>query len=96
MEKVNHPQHYQRAGKKECIWQMVEDFGKQITAIFCLTNAYKYIYRAGYKEGSSWTEDIDKARWYVNFVDQHLYSSIQTKRAVELYHQVKKELAGYK
>lgn len=63
-EKVNHPKHYNQPGKKECIDEMVELFGLQATLDFCYLNCYKYLYRAGHKEGNSRTQDIDKARWY--------------------------------
>ena len=63
-EKVNHPKHYNQPGKKECIDEMVELFGLQATLDFCWLNCYKYLYRAGHKEGNSRTQDIDKARWY--------------------------------
>lgn len=59
---VSHPSHYNLEGKKECIEQMRADYGETITAIFCLTNAYKYLYRAGNK--GSREEDIAKAKWY--------------------------------
>ena len=68
MEKVNHPDHYNIPGKKECIEQMYEDYGMEITAIFCFTNAYKYLYRAGSKPGETQMEDIAKARWYYNWI----------------------------
>ena len=48
-EMVSHPSHYNKAGRKECIVEMEEKYGGEITAIFCLTNAYKYLYRAGEK-----------------------------------------------
>ena len=67
-EKVNHPSHYQREGKKECIEEIKEKYGDYITCIFCLTNAYKYLYRAGAKEGNSAEQDIAKAKWYVNYI----------------------------
>lgn len=67
MKKVNHPNHYNLPGKKECIEQMLEDYGFYITMMFCLTNAYKYLYRAGEKLGESFQEDIQKARWYYDY-----------------------------
>lgn len=67
MDKINHPKHYSANGKKECIEQMRDDFGDYITAIFCLTNANKYLYRAGNKEGESKDDDIAKAKWYYNY-----------------------------
>lgn len=89
MEQVNHPSHYNLPGKKECIMQMLEDYGRQITATFCLTNAYKYLYRAGNKEGASVETDLSKARWYFDFVNDHLFSSINGSYSVKLYRDVK-------
>ena len=54
-EAVNHPQHYQKEGRKECIKEMEELFGVYQTCIFALLSAYKYIYRAGEKEGNTRT-----------------------------------------
>lgn len=68
MEKVNHPDHYNIPGKKECIEQMREDYGEYITAVFCLTSAYKYLYRAGTKPGETRDEDISKAKWYCGYM----------------------------
>lgn len=67
---VNHPSHYNQAGKKECIEQMRADYGDTITAVFCLTNAYKYLYRAGEKADNSKEQDIAKARWYYNYSEK--------------------------
>lgn len=66
MEYVNHPDHYQKEGRKECIVEMQDRFGSYITIIFDLTNAYKYLYRAGLKENNSIEQEIAKARWYYN------------------------------
>lgn len=67
---VNHPSHYSKEGRKECIEEMRELFGVFITAIFCLTNAYKYIYRAGEKSGNSEQQDMAKAKWYYSYADR--------------------------
>lgn len=61
-ETVNHPSHYNQ-GKFECIEVMAETFGKRSTEDFCLLNAFKYIWRAGEKNG---IEDIKKASWYLD------------------------------
>lgn len=66
-EKINHPSHYQREGRRECIEEIQDKYGIFITHIFCLTNAYKYLYRAGEKEGNSAEQDIAKAKWYFNY-----------------------------
>ncbi len=67
-ENVNHPKHYQQKGRKECIVEMEELYGTYITAVFCLTNAYKYLYRAGNKAGNTKEQDMQKALWYYTWV----------------------------
>lgn len=89
-EKVNHPDHYNLPGKKECIEQMMEDYGRHITAIFCLTNSYKYLYRAGHKD--DYEADIEKAKWYFNFVENRCNSAIIGQATIRLYLYVKKKL----
>ena len=99
-EQVNHPDHYNIPGKKECIVQMKEDYGEVCTAIFCLTNAYKYLYRAGSKEGNSQEQDIAKAKWYFSYErrtlnwedtsDKYLYHNVK-----KLEEYVEKELSRY-
>lgn len=59
---VNHPNHYINGGM-ECFDEMLLVFGKEVTAHFCLCNAWKYRYRALYKNGE---EDIKKSHWYMN------------------------------
>lgn len=69
-EMVSHPSHYNKAGRKECIVEMEEKYGAEATAIFCLTNAYKYIYRAGDKFGNPARQDTDKAKWYFDYANK--------------------------
>lgn len=59
---VNHPNHYTNGGM-ECFDEMLLVFGKETVANFCLCNAWKYRYRAIYKNGE---EDIKKSHWYMN------------------------------
>ena len=68
-EMVSHPSHYNKAGRKECIVEMEEKYGTEATAIFCLTNAYKYLYRAGDKFGNPARQDVDKAKWYFDYTN---------------------------
>ena len=63
-ENVNHPNHYNIPGRKECIVEMVEKFGTEAVETFCKLNSYKYRYRHELKNGQ---EDLDKAEWYDNF-----------------------------
>ena len=58
---VNHPEHYRAPGKKECIVEMLDIFGKEYVQHFCLLNMYKYRYRHTMKNGA---EDLQKAEWY--------------------------------
>lgn len=59
---VNHPNHYTNGGM-ECFDEMLLVFGTETVAHFCLCNAWKYRYRALYKNGE---EDIKKSHWYMN------------------------------
>ena len=59
--KVDHPSHYNQ-GNIECIDAMVAAYGKDNVQIFCLLNAFKYLWRAEHKNGK---EDLDKAIWYL-------------------------------
>lgn len=67
---VNHPSHYQKDGRKECIVEMEEKYGAEATAIFCLTSAYKYLYRAGEKENNPAEQDLGKARFYFDYTNK--------------------------
>lgn len=61
MSNVEHPAHYNKPGRKECIEEMLDVFGVEATRYFCLLNCYKYRYRYDMKNGS---EDLSKAHWY--------------------------------
>ena len=63
-EMVNHPDHYNRPGQKECIVEMEEKFGPAAVQYFCLLSRYKYLYRCGLKDGT--TQELSKANWYRN------------------------------
>ena len=67
---VSHPSHYNKAGRKECIVEMEEKYGAEATAIFCLTNAYKYLYRAGDKADNPMEQDRNKSRWYFDYANK--------------------------
>ena len=58
---VNHPNHYTNGGM-ECFDEMILVFGRETVANFCLCNAWKYRYRALYKNGE---EDMKKSDWYL-------------------------------
>ena len=67
---VNHPKHYSKPGRKECIVEMEEKYGAEYTAMFCLTNSYKYLYRAGEKADNSYEQDRNKAKWYFDYTNK--------------------------
>lgn len=71
MELVNHPNHYNMVGRKECIDEIVDVFGVEYAQVFCLTNAYKYLYRAGNKDGNTAFQDMKKCRWYLEWAKSH-------------------------
>ena len=58
---VNHPSHYTQGGI-ECIDAMVAAYGKEAVEVFCLLNAFKYLWRNEHKNGE---EDLEKAIWYL-------------------------------
>lgn len=97
-EAVNHPQHYQKEGRKECIKEMEEKFGVYETCIFALISAYKYLYRAGEKEGNTKQQDVEKAKWYIAYANtyQELFSngSIYSVNYHRLLYIVEEELAN--
>ena len=58
---VNHPSHYNR-GKIEVI-DFITDQGFN----YARGNAVKYISRAGYKNPDTEIEDLEKARFYIDY-----------------------------
>lgn len=60
-EKVNHPVHYGGQNAMEVI-NVIEHYDLN----FNLGNVIKYVLRAGKKNGSAYTEDLQKAAWYLN------------------------------
>lgn len=65
-EQVNHPAHYNRPGRKECIEEMIDKYGPERTADWCEMTAFKYDYRAGEKEGNPEEQDKAKEDWYLD------------------------------
>lgn len=69
-EMVEHPSHYKKEGRKECIEEMVDLFGESAVAIWCALNHYKYNYRKGTKENNSEQQDVQKGIWYLNYTNK--------------------------
>lgn len=68
-ERVNHPDHY-NSGNYEVIDVIIDQgFGEG----FCLGNALKYIMRCNHKD--RYIEDLEKARWYLDYWIQHVKNS---------------------
>ena len=88
MNNVEHPTHYNKEGKKECIDEMVDTFGIRNTIMFALLNAYKYMYRDGLKASAN--DDRDKALWYLNWSAKNILEYNLLDTACErYYHRVK-------
>lgn len=60
-EAIEHPPHYRGAEDPYEAIKVIEAWGLG----FCLGNAAKYICRAGRKPGVDRTEDLRKAKWYL-------------------------------
>ena len=63
-DNVNQPKHY-LIGGIEAIDAMVMEFGAKSVKLYCLCNAFKYLWRCMHKGKE--TEDIKKAIWYLRF-----------------------------
>ena len=61
---VNHPKHYEDGCSIECIHMMWSFIGVKGTILFCLGNAYKYLWR--HKLKGKPKEDLAKAKWYID------------------------------
>lgn len=92
-ESVSHPLNYQ--GEYECIDLMREIYGDEAVRWFCILNIYKYRFRAGKKEGSTWADDEKKAAWYEAYVMRKLARNPNTdalnlKRLMEGEHDLRR------
>ena len=65
---INKAPHY-NTGKYECIEVMREVFGDDKLKIWCILNAFKYLYRCYYKNGN---QDLQKAAYYLNYINKNL------------------------
>lgn len=76
VDMVNHPLHYCQEGGLECIDVMQLLFGKQAVIDYCRCNIFKYRFRAEHKNGD---EDIKKAQWYENKLNELLGAGFTVK-----------------
>lgn len=65
-ELVEHPDHYNKDGRKECWEEMRDLFGDEAVAIFDCLSAYKYLYRAGSKDNNPEAQDRAKIDNYIH------------------------------
>lgn len=72
-EKVYHPDHYNRKDRKKCWDEMISIFVADAVVIFDCLNAYKYIYRAGTKDGEPEKQDLEKANNYIKHAINLVY-----------------------
>lgn len=70
-ESVNHPSHYAEGRKYEPI-DVINDWNLN----FALGNAVKYISRAGRKDKDKTVEDLEKAKFYLDYEINTLKKSL--------------------
>lgn len=69
-EMINHPSHYNKPGRQECIVEMFEKFGATAVYWFSVLSAYKYRYRAGDKPDNAVEQEVAKAEWYDHMAEE--------------------------
>lgn len=72
-EQVNHPEHYNIPGRKECWDEFIDKYGPECTFVWCLMTAQKYLYRKGLKDNNPEEQDLNKAQAYFNKATKILY-----------------------
>lgn len=96
-ELVNHPEHYNIPGRKECWDEFIDKFGPKNTFVWCLMTAQKYLYRKGLKDDNPEEQDLNKAVAYFNKASLIRYEYNEVKGyANGLYNVTFKELRKYK
>jgi len=75
------PNHYVQDDGRQTWEHMVDEFGKEKTAIFCELNAYKYKDRMGKKPGEDIEREMKKVEWYKNKATQ-LYKELEKENIV--------------
>lgn len=88
-EMIDHPKHYNIAGRKECIEEMIGRWGTGFVALWCEMTAYKYEYRAGEKENNSSEQDNKKREWYLNKAKElrnPMFDNINNMRYVAVHY----------
>ena len=96
-EQVNHPEHYNIPGRKECWDEFVDKFGPRFTFVWCLMTAQKYLYRKGLKDNNPEEQDLNKAWSFYRKATaiRYEYPDDLNHYAKGLYNETKKELKKY-
>ena len=83
---VNHPPHYADGCSIECIEAMEITFGVEYIAVYCLINAYKYLWRRKAKNGS---QDVKKALWYLDryYSYTDMLSFVMSTKEYDMYNE---------
>ena len=64
---INSPKHYKDGDGVECIDAMIAAFGREAVNTYCQIVSFKYLWRAGKKDGNDKQQDLAKCAWYTNF-----------------------------
>ena len=75
-KKVNHPTHY-----NYCIYECI-DIIEALDLNFNLGNAFKYIWRCGYKDDE--IQELEKAIWYLEREKERIKLNRMTENYEEL------------
>jgi hypothetical protein len=62
LDAVNSPIHYRHEGGIECVDAIRQALGREGFTAWCRGNAFKYLWRAGYKGNRE--QDMEKAAWF--------------------------------
>ncbi|MBQ9183648.1 MAG: DUF3310 domain-containing protein [Neisseriaceae bacterium] len=91
-DNVQNPQHYTEQGAFECIEIMQLFFSPNEVSVFCLCNAFKYLWRAKYKNNTQ--EDLQKANWYLKKSEalSHTYYYAADKNQTNIRQQLRLKL----
>lgn len=71
-EAVDHPAHYGGADNQYETIKVLAAWMLDGVFHFAIGNAIKYLSRAGKKQGASQLEDLQKARWYIDYAITYL------------------------
>lgn len=92
-EQVNHPEHYNIEGRKECWDEFIDNYGPKHTFVWCLMTAQKYLYRKGLKDDNPAEQDLNKAQAYFNKATKIRYDYCEVDGyAKGLYNKTYKDL----